>query len=76
LEKIWLVSGNPFDVVGARSVGMRAAWVDRGGRGWCDGLGGLLDDGNGKGLGPIIIVGGVDEAVKGIESWEKRNKEA
>lgn len=25
----WLVSGNPFDVIGAVSVGMRAAWVKR-----------------------------------------------
>ncbi len=27
----WLVSGNPFDVVGALFSGMRAAWVDRSG---------------------------------------------
>ncbi|MGB1092228.1 MAG: haloacid dehalogenase type II [Oceanobacter sp.] len=25
----WLISGNPFDVIGARSAGMRAAWVKR-----------------------------------------------
>jgi len=25
----WLVSGNPFDVIGAVSAGMRAAWVKR-----------------------------------------------
>lgn len=37
--QIWLVSGNPFDVVGARAVGMNAAWVDRAGRGWQDKLG-------------------------------------
>ena len=36
---IWLVSGNPFDVVGARAVGMNAAWVDRAGTGWQDKLG-------------------------------------
>lgn len=36
LQDIWLVSGNPFDVVGARSVGMNAIWVDRAGRGWAD----------------------------------------
>lgn len=35
---MWLVSGNPFDVVGARSVGMQAAWVDRAGNGWTDQL--------------------------------------
>ncbi|KAI9370239.1 HAD-like domain-containing protein [Aspergillus egyptiacus] len=37
LGDIWLVSGNPFDIVGARSVGLNAIWVDRGGRGWVDG---------------------------------------
>ncbi|KAB2576335.1 Haloacid dehalogenase [Lasiodiplodia theobromae] len=35
---MWLVSGNPFDVVGARAVGMKAAWVDRAGKGWQDAL--------------------------------------
>jgi 2-haloacid dehalogenase len=29
LGEAWLVSSNPFDVVGARSAGMRAAWVQR-----------------------------------------------
>ncbi|KAL4909566.1 hypothetical protein BDW74DRAFT_146804 [Aspergillus multicolor] len=33
---IYLVSGNPFDVVGARSVGLNAIWVDRNGKGWTD----------------------------------------
>ncbi|MCG6975210.1 MAG: haloacid dehalogenase type II [Acidiferrobacterales bacterium] len=28
-QDAWLISGNPFDVVGALSVGMRAAWVQR-----------------------------------------------
>ncbi|MDT8450096.1 MAG: haloacid dehalogenase type II [Wenzhouxiangellaceae bacterium] len=27
----WLVSGNPFDIIGARAAGLEAAWVDRGG---------------------------------------------
>lgn len=26
-ESAWLISGNPFDVIGARSAGMHAAWV-------------------------------------------------
>ena len=30
LQDIWLVSGNSFDVVGARSVGMNAIWVEFG----------------------------------------------
>jgi 2-haloacid dehalogenase len=28
-REAWLVSGNPFDVIGAVSAGMRAAWVKR-----------------------------------------------
>lgn len=36
MSQIWLVSGNPFDVVGARAVGMSAVWVDRAGTGWLD----------------------------------------
>ena len=40
LENIWLVSGNPFDVVGARAFGLNAIWINRKGgkRGWEDGL--------------------------------------
>ncbi|KAH1646098.1 hypothetical protein KXX16_000777 [Aspergillus fumigatus] len=36
MADLWLVSGNPFDVIGARSCGMHAIWVDRGCRGWID----------------------------------------
>jgi 2-haloacid dehalogenase len=36
MSEMWLVSGNPFDIVGARAVGMKAAWVDRAGNGWQD----------------------------------------
>lgn len=68
MATLWLVTGNPFDVVGARSVGMQAAWVDRGGGhhgrgGWNDKLGELASG------GPTIIVKGVDEAVDGIRKW-------
>lgn len=35
-NNLWLVSGNPFDIVGARSTGMQAIWVDRVGEGWKD----------------------------------------
>jgi len=31
IERLRLVSSNPFDVIGARSAGMEAVWVDRGG---------------------------------------------
>src|SRR5262249_31750281 len=59
-EKAWLVSSNPFDALGAVAAGMRAAWVDRGGAGWIDGLGGVL------GIRPTMVVKGVDEAVQAI----------
>lgn len=36
MNELWLISGNPFDIVGARSVGMNAIWVDRAGKGWQD----------------------------------------
>ncbi|KAL8653018.1 MAG: hypothetical protein Q9226_004013 [Calogaya cf. arnoldii] len=54
---MWLVSGNPFDVFGAKAVGMRACWVDRGGQGWSDKLGeGEMGtpDFIGKDLGEIV----------------------
>lgn len=35
---IWLVTANPFDVVGAVSCGLKAAWVDRPGKGWQDNM--------------------------------------
>lgn len=38
-SKIWLISSNPFDIVGARNVGMNAVWVDRKQSGWQDRLG-------------------------------------
>ncbi|KZV87586.1 HAD-like protein [Exidia glandulosa HHB12029] len=38
-KDIWLISSNPFDIVGAKSAGWNAAWVDRAGEGWKDGLG-------------------------------------
>jgi 2-haloacid dehalogenase len=36
MNELWLISGNPFDIVGARSMGMHAIWVDRANRGWQD----------------------------------------
>ncbi len=60
MRSMWLVSGNPFDVVGARAMGMQAAWVDRAGNGWTDQL--VQGD-----LGrPTIIVGGLGEVVDGV----------
>ena len=54
---MWLVTSNPFDVVGARTVGMQAAWVDRAGNGWQDKLG----------ASPTVIVKGVDDVAAAIE---------
>ena len=28
-EETWLVSGNPFDVIGAKAMGLKAAWIQR-----------------------------------------------
>ena len=39
MKQIWLISGNPFEIVGAQAAGMRAVWIDRGGQGWTDKLG-------------------------------------
>lgn len=56
--KLWLVTSNPFDAVGARAAGWRSAWVNRNANlGWIDGLSGAV------GLKPTVIVKGVDEAV-------------
>lgn len=65
---VWLVSANPFDVVGARAAGMRAAWVDRQGTGWVDRLGDVITEfgGQKQDLKPTIVVQGVDEAVEKI----------
>lgn len=61
MGEMWLVSGNPFDVVGARAVGMQAAWVDRGGAGWTDGL---VQGEMGRPTAVVMGLGEVMEAVK------------
>ncbi|KLJ06904.1 2-haloacid dehalogenase [Blastomyces silverae] len=33
MNEMWLISGNPFDVMGAINVGMKAAWVNQAGLG-------------------------------------------
>ncbi|KPM37922.1 hypothetical protein AK830_g8631 [Neonectria ditissima] len=68
LDKIWVVSANPFDALGARSAGAQSAWIDRAGNGWIDGLGSL------SGTEPTIVVGGVDEAVRAIIDYTKGKK--
>lgn len=55
MGEIWLVSGNPFDVTGALSVGMKAAWVDRAGKGWIDAMDAQLEPTvTGKDLNEVI----------------------
>jgi len=61
MGRMWLVSGNPFDVVGARAVGMLAAWVDRGGAGWTDAM---VEGESGR---PTAIVKGLGEAVEAVK---------
>lgn len=39
-RQAWLVSGNPFDVIGAQAAGMRTVWIDRAGQGLFDPWGG------------------------------------
>ncbi|KAJ8063724.1 hypothetical protein OCU04_007587 [Sclerotinia nivalis] len=60
-EGVWLVSGNPFDIVGARAAGLQTCWVDRMWDGWNDRLGKLASG------GPHVVVKGVDEAVQEIQ---------
>ncbi|KAK9424866.1 putative Haloacid dehalogenase [Seiridium unicorne] len=62
---VWLVSANPFDAVGAKVAGLKAAWVDRAGKGWVDRLDPIHV--------PTIIATGVEDAVKGILAWTTDN---
>ncbi|KAL8833258.1 MAG: hypothetical protein Q9170_004390 [Blastenia crenularia] len=73
MGEMWLVSGNPFDIVGANAVGMMTCWVDRGGAGWSDGL---VDGEKGKpdmvmrGLGEVVEEWKGDGKVKAGKPWE------
>ena len=60
MGRLWLVSGNPFDVCGARAVGMQAAWVDRAGNGWQDQL---IEGEQGR---PTAVVSGLEEVVEAV----------
>ncbi|KAI0836195.1 haloacid dehalogenase [Hypoxylon sp. FL0890] len=57
-SEVWVVSANPFDIVGSRSAGLKSAFIDRAGKGWIDRL-----DENRR---PLIVAPGVDEAIKSI----------
>jgi hypothetical protein len=58
---------SPFDVVGAKVAGLKAAFVDRAGKGWID----RLDPIN----VPSIVADGVEEAVKSILCWEEEKRQ-
>jgi 2-haloacid dehalogenase len=60
-KDVWLISGNPFDVVGANAFGMRTVWVDRSGAGWMDAL---VEGEKGR---PTVIVSGLNEVVEKVE---------
>jgi 2-haloacid dehalogenase len=61
-DEMWLVSGNPFDVVGARAMGMQAAWVDRAGNGWQDMLGGE----------PTVVVRSLEEVPDAVAKYASK----
>lgn len=63
MSKMWLVSANPFDIVGAINVGMETVWVDRDGGGWKDQL--IL----GKAGTPSVVVNGLEEVVQAIRKY-------
>ncbi|KAI0905708.1 haloacid dehalogenase [Ustulina deusta] len=58
LGDVWVVSANPFDVVGAKAAGLKTAFIDRPGRGWIDRLDELHM--------PSLIAGSVDQAIQFI----------
>lgn len=64
MGEMWLISGNPFDVVGAKAVGMRACWVDRGEQGWCDAM---IEGNLGK---PDVIAKGLGEVVEKVKAFK------
>ena len=61
--EVWLISGNPFDVVGAKAIGMKAVWVDREGKGWDDML--IAGD-RGR---PDLVVQGLGEVVEKVRAF-------
>ena len=70
-SKVWLVSSNPFDVVGARAIGMQAAWVNRqqGQKAWEDNL-------DPEEIGrPTIEVSTLEQVQEKITAWLKEHGE-
>ena len=66
MGEMWLVSGNSFDIVGARAVGMRAIWVNRESGDWTDKL--LGGDNVGK---PTATVKSLEEVLDVVKANTK-----
>ncbi|KAI9797864.1 MAG: hypothetical protein M1833_005064 [Piccolia ochrophora] len=64
MDEVWIVSSNPFDIVGARRVGMKGCWVDRQRSGWKDGL---LEGLEGR---PTVTVQGIEEVFDAVLNHE------
>ncbi|EGC42230.1 haloacid dehalogenase [Histoplasma capsulatum var. duboisii H88] len=62
MDEMWLISSNPFDVMGAANVGMKTAWVDRTGLGWIESMS--------REVRPLVVARDLNEAVRAIESCE------
>ncbi|KAI9740455.1 MAG: hypothetical protein M1834_005035 [Cirrosporium novae-zelandiae] len=62
---VWLISGNPFDIVGANMYGLRTCWVDREGKGWVDRS---VVEVEGKGR-PDLIVHSLSDMVGRVTEW-------
>ena len=60
---IWLVSGNPFDIVGAKAMGLKTVWVARTEEGWEDCL---VEGEEGK---PDSIVKSLEEVVEKVKGY-------
>ncbi|KAL8681069.1 MAG: hypothetical protein Q9186_002781 [Xanthomendoza sp. 1 TL-2023] len=69
MNDIWLVSGNPFDVVGAKAVGMKACWVNRATGEWNDAL---IDGEAGK---PDLVIKDLGEVVERVLETSKPNEQ-
>ncbi|RYC65014.1 hypothetical protein CHU98_g1196 [Xylaria longipes] len=58
---VWVVSANPFDIVGAKAAGLQAAFIDRPGKGWID----RLDETH----KPSLVAVSVDKAIQSILNY-------
>ncbi|KAJ5435853.1 hypothetical protein N7445_006738 [Penicillium cf. griseofulvum] len=58
MSNLWRISGNPFDIVGARATDMQIIWVDRVGTGWNDAVA--------PDLQPTVIVHSLEKIVNEI----------